>query len=297
MNDPLTIAKMAKKVIIEYSSLLPDILPGIPRQLPPSTPPHRREIPPKAEQTIGSPVLKIDPAKIIGVVPSNESESISSFTRLNDVTHAIGLNVSEFLAYELKNGRMPADFLPIKAESATSLTPPSTVWPRIPTSHGLKCSPKWCRTPSWTSCSREMQLRLHLRTRLLRRHHATVYGRHRLLSRKAADASSEISNHPEVVRRLGLIAMNTALECDIYGFVNSTHINGTYMMNGIGGSGDFCRNAWYSIFLCPSTQKGEGYLRSSPMVTHVDHSDHDVKVIVTEQGVADLRGKARDKEH
>ena len=28
------------------------------------------------------------------------------------------------------------------------------------------------------------------------------------------------------------------------------------------------------------------------MVTHVDHSDHDVKVIVTEQGVADLRGKS-----
>lgn len=64
------------------------------------------------------------------------------------------------------------------------------------------------------------------------------------------------------------------------------------MMNGIGGSGDFCRNAWYSIFMCPSVQKGGRISSIVPMVTHVDHSDHDVKVIVTEQGVADLRGKS-----
>ena len=40
----------------------------------------------------------------------------------------------------------------------------------------------------------------------------------------------EISNSPEVVRRIGVIAMNTAIECDIYGNVNSTHIMGTKMM-------------------------------------------------------------------
>ena len=53
----------------------------------------------------------------------------------------------------------------------------------------------------------------------------------------------EISNNPEVIRRMGLITMNTALEADIYGNVNSTHILGSSMMNGIGGSGDFTRNA------------------------------------------------------
>ena len=53
----------------------------------------------------------------------------------------------------------------------------------------------------------------------------------------------EISNHPEIIRRLGLISINTALELDIYGNVNSTHVLGTKMMNGIGGSGDFARNA------------------------------------------------------
>src|SRR3546814_2280458 len=63
----------------------------------------------------------------------------------------------------------------------------------------------------------------------------------------------EISNHPEVIRRLGIISFNTALEADIYGNVNSTHVNGTHMMNGIGGSGDFARNARISIFVTTST--------------------------------------------
>ena len=65
----------------------------------------------------------------------------------------------------------------------------------------------------------------------------------------------EISNNPAVVRQVGVIAMNTALEFDVYGHVNSTHVMGRTMVNGIGGSGDFARNAYLSIFMCPSTAK------------------------------------------
>ena len=103
---------------------------------------------------------------------------------------------------------------------------------------------------------------------------------------------SEISNCPEVVRRLGVISMNTAIEADIYGNVNSTHICGTKMMNGIGGSGDFTRSAYISIFSCPSTAKGGCISSIVPMVSHQDHSEHSVNVIITEQGIADLRGKS-----
>ena len=103
---------------------------------------------------------------------------------------------------------------------------------------------------------------------------------------------SEISNSPEVVRRLGIISINTAIEADLYGNVNSTHIGGTKMMNGIGGSGDFTRNAYISIFTCPSVAKEGKISAIVPMVSHVDHSEHDVNIIVTEQGVADLRGKS-----
>jgi acyl-CoA hydrolase len=103
---------------------------------------------------------------------------------------------------------------------------------------------------------------------------------------------SEISNSPEVIRRLGVIAINTAIECDIYGNANSTHISGTKMMNGIGGSGDFIRNAYLSIFTCPSVAKGGLISSIVPFVSHQDSSEHDVNIIVTEQGVADLRGKS-----
>ena len=99
----------------------------------------------------------------------------------------------------------------------------------------------------------------------------------------------EISNHPEVVRRLGVIALNTPMEVDIYGNVNSTHTMGTKMMNGIGGSGDFARNARISIFATESTAKNGLISCIVPMVSHVDQTEHDVQVVITEQGIADLR--------
>jgi succinyl-CoA:acetate CoA-transferase len=105
----------------------------------------------------------------------------------------------------------------------------------------------------------------------------------------------EISNHPELVRRLGVIAMNGLIEADIYGNVNSTHVMGSRIQNGIGGSGDFARNAFMSIFMTPSTAKGGKISAIVPMAAHVDHISQDVQVIVTEQGLADLRGLAPKK--
>src|SRR5207302_10575235 len=102
----------------------------------------------------------------------------------------------------------------------------------------------------------------------------------------------EISNNPAVLRQLGVIALNTALEVDLYGHVNSTHVYGQTMMNGIGGSGDFARNAYLSVFMCPSVAKGGRISAVVPMCPHVDHNEHSVQVVVTEQGLADLRGLA-----
>ena len=100
----------------------------------------------------------------------------------------------------------------------------------------------------------------------------------------------EISNHPEMIRRLGIIACNGMIEADMYGNVNSTHIMGSRMQNGIGGSGDFTRNAYISSFVTPSTAKHGKISSIVPMVSHHDHTEHDVAVVITEQGVADLRG-------
>jgi len=102
----------------------------------------------------------------------------------------------------------------------------------------------------------------------------------------------EISNNPGITRQLGVIATNTAIEVDLYGHVNSTHIMGTQIVNGLGGSGDFERNAYLSVFMCPSTAKGGRISTIVPMCSHIDHSEHSVQVVVTEQGMADLRGLA-----
>ena len=100
----------------------------------------------------------------------------------------------------------------------------------------------------------------------------------------------EISNHPELIRRLGCIAMNGMIEADLYGNVNSTHVAGTRIMNGIGGSGDFARNGSLSVFMSPSTARQGTVSTLVPMASHVDHTEHDTMVLVTEQGLADLRG-------
>ena len=54
------------------------------------------------------------------------------------------------------------------------------------------------------------------------------------------------------------------------------------MMNGIGGSGDFARNGYLSIFTTPSTAKEGKISAFVPMVSHLDHSEHSVKIIITE---------------
>jgi succinyl-CoA:acetate CoA-transferase len=42
--------------------------------------------------------------------------------------------------------------------------------------------------------------------------------------------------------------------------------------------------------MTPSTAKGGTISCIVPMVSHVDHTEHDVQILVTEQGLADLRG-------
>ena len=284
-------AQMAKKVILEYSSYYKTSFRGFHDNYIPLDPPHRREIPIyKPSDRIGSTVIKIDPKKIVGVVPSNESESISAFTSLSDTTRAIGENVANFIAQELKMGRIPKEFLPVQSGVGNIANAAL---------YGLADHPGIPQFEMYTEVVQDAVMELMEKGKCTFASTCALafsdeamesfmenidFYRDKLLMRPA-----EITNHPEIVRRLGLIAMNTALECDIYGNVNSTHINGTKMMNGIGGSADFSRNSYLSIFLCPSVQKNGALSSIVPMVTHLDHSEHSVKVLVTEQGVADLR--------
>ncbi len=288
-----TLVDMAKKVIIEYSSYYRNSFRGFHDNYVPLDPPHRREIPIyKPSDRIGSPVLKIDPKKIIGVVPSNASESIKPFTAPDELTQKIGDNICHFLAEQLRTGKIPKEFLPIQSGVGNVANavlyglgenpeiPQFEMYTEVIQDAVMKLMEEGkCRFASTCALTFSDDAMLHFMENI-------DFFRGKVLMRPG-----EISNSPEVVRRLGLIAMNTALEADIFGNVNSTHVLGTKMMNGIGGSADFSRNAYLSIFSCPSIQKGGKISTIVPMVSHVDHSEHSVKVLVTEQGVADLRGK------
>lgn len=256
-------------------------------------PPHRQPIPlVRASDRIGSPYLKFDPAKVISVVITDQADRHPAFDPPNEVSTQIAGHIMEFLKHEVKSGRLPKALLPL--QSGVGNTANAVL-------AGLANGP-FEKMTAFTEVLQDSMLDL-LRSGKLSFASATAlslspssmadfnqhidYYAQRILLRP-----QEISNHPELVRRLGVIAMNAMIEADIYGNVNSTHIMGSSIMNGIGGSGDFARNAYLSFFMSPSVAKDGKISCIVPMVSHHDHTEHDVQVIVTEQGLADLRGLA-----
>ena len=288
-----TIALLAKKIIVELNDKIPTSIRGLHDIYIPADPPYRREIPIyKSSDRIGTPVLKVDPAKIIGVVKSSSTDGVKAFTAPDEVTMQIGANVCNFLLSELRAGRIPKSFLPMQSGvgnvanavlfglGESKEIPQFEMYTEVIQDAVVelmekgKC--KFASTCSLTFSDEKMD---------------EVFSNIDFFRDKILIRPGEISNNPEIVRRLGLITMNTALEADIFGNINSTHVVGTKMMNGIGGSGDFTRNAYISIFSCPSITKGGLISNIVPMASHIDHSEHSVDVLITDQGIADLRGK------
>ncbi|MDR0393976.1 MAG: acetyl-CoA hydrolase/transferase family protein [Tannerella sp.] len=289
-----TICRLADKIIVELNHFHPKEIRGMHDIYEPADPPLRREIPIYTpSDRIGQPSIKVDPNKIIGVVETNNDADGSVFSPLDDVTLAIGKNVSDFLVNEIKAGRIPASFLPVQsgvgnvanavlgAMGANKEIPPFNIYTEVIQDAVIKLM-KEGRVKFASGCSLSVSLDVL----------KEIYADLRFFKDKILLRPEEISNNPEIARRLGLITINTALEADIFGNINSTHVLGTKMMNGLGGSGDFTRAAYLSIFTTPSTAKDGKISAFVPMVSHLDHSEHSVKIIITEHGVADLRGKS-----
>jgi succinyl-CoA:acetate CoA-transferase len=254
-------------------------------------PPSRVPIPlVKPDDRIGEPYLKVDPAKVVAVVETDRPDRNAPFSPPDEKAKAIAGHILEFLNHEVKLGRLPSALLPIQSGVGNIANAVLT---------GLVDSPFDSLT-SYTEVIQDGMLDL-LDSGKLRMASATAFSLSpEAAARVNADMAryrdkmilrpQEISNHPELIRRLGCIAMNGLIEADIYGAVNSTHVMGSRIQNGIGGSGDFARNAYISIFMTPSTAKGGKISAIVPQASHVDHINQDVQVIVTEQGLADLRG-------
>ncbi|MDW7691088.1 acetyl-CoA hydrolase/transferase family protein [Flammeovirgaceae bacterium SG7u.111] len=287
-----TAARLADRIIIELNRNHPADIKGLHDVYELQDPPYRRAVPIfTVKDLCGTPTLKVDPRKIVGVVETNRPDEIGAFSAVDATTKKIGENVANFLASQIKNETIPLEFLPIQSGVGNIANavlgslgenmdiPPFTMYTEVIQDSVIDLMRNGNVTFA-SGCSLTVTP-----DKLQDIYHDLYFFKPRLVLRP-----QELSNNPEVVRRLGLITINTALEADIFGNVNSTHVLGTRMMNGLGGSGDFTRNSFLSIFTCPSTAKGGAISTLVPMVSHFDHSEHSVKVLVTEQGVADLRG-------
>lgn len=291
-NSPI-IAQMAKEIIIELNTTSSNFLEGIHDIYIPEEQGKRGPIPlTSASDRLGTIGIPLDITKVRGIVLSDIIDAPSTIVQPDEETAMIADHLLNFLSEEVKSGRLTKTLAPIQAGVGSvanavlngfidSEFEDLEVYSEVLQDAVFELMDagkvKFASATSIT-LSQECGER--------------VYGNLEKYKDRLMLRPQEISNHPEIIRRLGLISINTALEVDIYGNVNSTHVTGTKMMNGIGGSGDFARNARLGIFVTKSYAKGGDISSVVPMVSHVDHTEHDVDVIVTEFGVADLRGLA-----
>ena len=286
----------ADKVIVEINTCIPS-LEGIHDCLGVELPPNKKGYPiHNVRDRIGTTSIPCDPDKIVAIVESRRFPLGRLYGPYDKKSEQIADYIVDFLKSEVRHGRLPANLLPLQSGVGNIA---NAVF------GGLIKSP-FTHLTVWTEVFQDILLDLFDSGKLDFVSAASFAFSEQAINRLFANweqykdkivlRPQQISNHAEPIRRLGLIAMNTPVEFDIYGHVNSSIINGSRIINGIGGSGDFMRNSYLSIMHTHSTRSSktdpDGVSCVLPMVTHVDHTEHDMDVLVTEQGLADLRGLA-----
>jgi acetyl-CoA hydrolase len=291
------ILAIADKIILEVNTGQPSF-EGMHDIVMSQDPPHRQPyLISKASDRIGTTYVPCDPDRIIAVVESKHRDKGRAFAEQDDTSEAIAANILDFFAHEVKAGRLPKNLLPL--QSGVGSIANAVVG-------GLAKGPFY-NLSVYTEVLQDTMLDLFDSGRLdfasscsLSLSETPGFPRFFDNMDKYKDKivlrPLSIANAPEPIRRLGCIAMNTPIEFDIYAHANSTLVGGTRMINGIGGSGDFLRNAYLSIMHTPSARPTKtdptGITCVVPKAPHIDHTEHDLDVLVTEQGLADLRGLA-----
>jgi succinyl-CoA:acetate CoA-transferase len=290
VGNSASFAILAEKVIVEINMAQPVEFEGMHDIWIPGKRPNREPLPiVSASDRVGSISVAIPPEKIAAIIITDTPDSASNNLPADDETQAIAAHLIEFITHEVKRGRMPAALPPIQSGIGTIANAVLTGFLKSPFEHLTMYSEVLQDSTFELMDAGKMDFASGSSITVSRTMQQHVFKNLARYRDKVLLRPQEVSNHPEVIRRLGLIALNTALEVDIYGNVNSTHVLGSHMMNGIGGSGDFARNAFMAIFATKSMAKGGKVSSIVPMIPHVDHNEHDVDIIVTEQGLADLR--------
>jgi acyl-CoA hydrolase len=282
---------MADKIMIELNSYYGEALKGFHDVFIPKPPPLREAIPVyKVSDRPGKPYVKVPLDKIVAVVKTDCYCKTAGFREPDETAKAIAANIVDFIKFERKKGRLHED-LPFQSGVGNVANAVLAAMAQDDTLGRVSLFTEVIQDSVFELLDNDKLIyasgtALTLSPKRQERFKSDMS----LLKDKIVLRQQEISNHPECIRRLGVVAMNTALEFDIFGNVNSTHVLGSKIMNGIGGSGDFTRNGYMPIFMAPSTAKGGLISTIVPMVSHVDHNEHSTKIFVTEQGLADVRG-------
>jgi succinyl-CoA:acetate CoA-transferase len=286
--------ELADKIILEVNSWQDERLEGMHDIISVSSVHGKREPIPlmTADDRKGSKYWKFDPAKVVAIVESTFPDRNAPFKAPEEIHKKIAQHIMDFFDGEVKAKRLPKNLTPLQS-GVGNIANAVLV--------GLNEGP-FESMISYTEVVQDGMLDM-LDSGKLTAASATAFSvspQGQVRFNKDIDRyrkqiilrPQEISNNPEIIRRLGCIAMNGFVEADIYGHVNSTHIAGKGVENGIGGSGDFARNSAYTIFMSPATAKDGKISAIVPFATHIDHTEHDVHGIVTEFGFADLRGRS-----
>ena len=290
-GNSVTYLEMASKIILELNTRLGDSFMGIHDTALPELPPHAKPLPIySAGDRVGGEFVKIDTNKVIAVVETSRLDEVNPFVEPDEVSRNIGERILDFICFEESKGGLPKG---LAFQSGVGKVANAVL-------SAMSDDSRLGTIDLYTEVIQEAVFPLLKKGKL-----GVASGTALTLSEGAQKEfvensaewkkhlvlrQQEVSNSPDVIRRVGVISMNTALEVDIFGNVNSSLVSGSAMMNGIGGAADFARNCALGIFLTPSVAKNGAISSIVPYVSHVDQTDHDTMIFVTEQGLADLRG-------
>lgn len=310
--------------------------------LPPRRKPYLIMAP---EDRIGTPHIPIDTEKVVAIVESDYPDQTQANTPEDDTSRAIAQNLIEFLKHEVDRGRLPTNLLPLQSGIGNIANAvigglahgnnfkKLKVWTEVLQDSKLLGFLRTRLAFQFMNGETEKMFSSAIEIMLMGKYpgfldlfdsghldFATAtsirfspdgfkrfYDGWENYAGKLLLRSQQVSNSPEIIRRLGVIGMNTPVEVcvdpvlvglfdgfadagvssDIYAHANSTCVMGSRILNGLGGSADFLRSSKISIMHTPSTRPTKedptGVSCIVPMCTHVDQTEHDLDVIVTEK--------------
>ena len=239
---------------------------------------------------IGDRVVKIPKSKVMAVVPSTIDDQRGAYSPGGDIDRRVVENIVDFLSKEAsEDPNLRTDYVTLQpaagpiasllADRIHEIGFSLSIWGEI-------ASVRWLKTLNGNvkAISGSAIYTLPGDERLREEFYENIDEfKDRVVLRPQA-----ISNSPEIISRFYHINVQQAIEVDVYGQVNITYIGDRFIV-GVGGSGDHAKASYITIVALPSIT-GSGLPRVVPLVYHVDLVDHDVDIIVTDQGWADLRG-------